>query len=119
MIVKQGDPADGLYLILEGEVRVRLLSGGKETIVATLEAGDFFGELSLFDQGPRSADVIANTDSVLFKLPAGEFQKMVAAEPELAAPFLTAVCKTVAARMRADNKRYADSLNMVRLAAIR
>lgn len=115
VIVKQGDPADGLYLILEGEVRVRLQTGGQETLVATLDTGDFFGELSLFDQGPRSADVVANTNSVLFKLPAGEFQKMVAAEPDLAAPFLMAVCKTMAARMRADNKRYADSLNMARL----
>jgi signal-transduction protein with cAMP-binding, CBS, and nucleotidyltransferase domain len=119
VILKQGDPADGLYMIIEGEVRVRLLSEGKETIVATLETGDFFGELSLFDQGPRSADVVANTDSVLFKLPSGEFQKMVAAEPKLAAPFLMAVCKTVSARMRADNKRYANSLNMARFAVAR
>jgi hypothetical protein len=113
-IVKEGDPADGMYLIMEGEVRVRLVAGGKENIIATLETGDFFGELALFDHGPRSADVYANTDVLLLKLSASEFQKLVVDDPELAAPFLTAVCKTMAARMRTDNKRYAVSLSMAR-----
>ena len=117
IVLKQGDPADGMYLIIGGEVRVRLLARGAETIVATLGPGEFFGELSLFDQGSRSADVVANTDALLLKLSAGEFQKMAAQEPELAAPFLMAVSKTVAARMRMDNKRYADSLNMARFTA--
>src|SRR6266511_1087812 len=59
-IIRQGSPGDAMYLILEGEVRVRLMIAGKESILTTLSEGEFFGEVALFDHGPRSADVIAN-----------------------------------------------------------
>jgi hypothetical protein len=58
---------DAMYLILEGELRARLVAGA-EYILATLGPGDFFGEISLFDHGPRSADIIANQDSFLLKI---------------------------------------------------
>src|SRR5437899_6885458 len=64
-IVKQGSPADGMYLALEGEVRVRMMIGGKESILATLAAGQFFGEVALFDTGRRCAHVHDNQDSLL------------------------------------------------------
>ena len=67
-IVKQGDPDDGMYLVLDGELRVRLMISGKETTLATLGPGECFGEIALFDQGPRSADVLATT-KVSFPLP--------------------------------------------------
>ena len=113
-IVKQGDPGDAMYFVFEGEVRVRMMNSGRETLIATLPVGDFFGEFCLFDHGPRSADVVANTDSVVLKMTAASFQQLVVAEPELATPFLTAVCKTLAARIRADNKRYHDSISFAR-----
>jgi len=116
-IVRQGDIGDAMFLILEGELRVRLMVSGKESILATLQAGEFFGEISLFDAGPRSADVVANKDSVVLKIAAEAFRNMVANAPELAAPFLFAVCKTLIARIRADNKRYRDSVAFARSAA--
>ena len=115
-IVKQGDHGDAMYLVLEGELRVRMMIGGKESILVTLLAGEFFGEISLFDHGPRSADVIANTDAVLLKITAAAFEKMIKDGPSLAAPFLFAVGKTLTARIRADNKRYRDSVNFARTA---
>lgn len=113
-IVKQGDPGDAMYLILEGELRVRQMIGGKETVLVTLLAGEFFGDISLFDHGPRSADVVANNNSVLLKVSATNLQRMVQDAPELATPFLIAVCKTLTARIRADNKRLRDSINVAR-----
>ena len=113
-MVKQGDPDDGMYLVLEGELRVRLLIGGKETILATLGPGDCFGEIALFDQGPRSADVIANRDSILLKISSEAFDKLRREAPELSAPILFAISKTLAARIRADNKRIKDSVNIAR-----
>lgn len=109
-IVKQGSPGDAMYLLLEGEARVRLVIGGKEKILVTLSPGDFFGEIALFDHGPRSADVVANQDCVLLKIAAGAFQKVVHDAPDLAAPFLFAIAKTLTARIRADNKRFQDSV---------
>jgi hypothetical protein len=116
-IVKQGDHGDAMYLVLQGELRVRLMIGGKETILVTLAAGEFFGEISLFDQGPRSADVVANQDSLLLKISSAAFDKLQSGAPELAAPFLLAICKTLTARIRADNKRYRDSVNFARTAS--
>jgi hypothetical protein len=116
VIVKQGDPGDTMYLILEGELRVRINVAGKETILTTLSVGEFFGDISLFDQGPRSADVVANCDSVLVKISASSFGELAKAAPETATPFLLAIGRTLTARIRADNKRYGDSVKFARAA---
>jgi len=115
-IVKQGSPGDAMYLVLEGEVRVRMMIGEKETILVTLPAGEFFGDLSLMDHAPRSADVVANQDSVLLKISVDAFQSLLKTAPEISTPFLLAMCKTLAARIRADDKRYRDSINFARTA---
>jgi CRP-like cAMP-binding protein len=115
-IVREGSPGDAMFLLLDGEVRVRLMIAGKETILATLCSGEFFGEVALFDHGPRSADVIANRDCLLLRIPAGAFQKLIEDAPELAAPFLFAISRTLIARIRADNKRYRDSIAFARTA---
>lgn len=116
-LVKQGEHGDAMYLVLEGELRVRLMVGGKETLLVTLSPGEFFGEISLFDQGPRSADVVANTDSLLLKIASASFEKLLNDAPNLAAPFLFAMSKTLTSRIRADNKRYRDSIQFARAAS--
>jgi CRP-like cAMP-binding protein len=115
-VVREGSPGDAMYLLLEGEVRVRLMIAGKETILTTLAAGEFFGEVALFDHGPRSADVIANKECLLLRVPAGAFLRLIEDAPDLAAPFLFAIAKTLIARIRADNKRYRDSIAFARSA---
>lgn len=107
VVCRQGDPGDGLYLVLSGELRARLMNGDQETILATFEAGEFFGDMSLFDQGPRSADVLANTDCLLLKMSVANFERLLREAPALATPFLQASVRTLAARIRADNKRLA------------
>ncbi|SRR6266404_4236719 len=109
-IVKQGSPGDGMYLLLDGEVRVRVMIAGKERVLVTLVPGEFFGEVALLDCGPRSADVVANKDSQLLRISAGAFQRLIQEAPDLAAPFLFAISRTLVARIRADNKRYRDSI---------
>jgi hypothetical protein len=104
-IINQGDAGDAMYLVMGGEVRVRTMASGRETILTTLSVGDFFGEMALFDQGPRSADVIANTDATLLRLSSGAFQRLTREAPSLATPFLQATSRTLSSRIRADNKR--------------
>ena len=104
-VVRQGDPGDAMYLILEGELRARVMVGDRETILSTLGAGDFFGDIALFDQGPRSADVIANADSVLLRISAVSFERLAKEAPALATPFLRATSRTLASRIRANNKK--------------
>ena len=117
VIVKQGDCGDAMYLILQGELRVRIDVAGKETILTTLGIGDFFGDISLFDQGPRSADVVANVDSTLLKVSSSAIDQLAKEAPEIATPFLLAIGKTLTARIRADNKRYGDSVKFSRASA--
>jgi CRP/FNR family cyclic AMP-dependent transcriptional regulator len=112
VIVKQGDRGDTMFLILEGELRVRINVAGKETILTTLSTGDFFGDISLFDHGPRSADVVANSDSLLLKITAEAFDRLAKVAPDLATPFLRAIGQTLSARIRADNKRLGDSVRL-------
>ncbi len=117
VVVQQGEPGDAMYFVLEGELRVRINILGKETILATLAAGEMFGDIALFDHGPRSADVVANTDSVLAKVTSAGFDTLAREAPDLATPLLRAIGKTLTARIRADNKRYGDSVKFARAAS--
>ncbi|MEJ0090809.1 MAG: cyclic nucleotide-binding domain-containing protein [Limisphaerales bacterium] len=105
VVVTQGEPGDAMFLVMSGELRARTMIGGRETILTTFAAGDFFGEMSLFDQGPRSADVVANVDSTVLKLSSQAFERLTREMPSLATPFLQAISRTLSARIRADNKR--------------
>jgi Cyclic nucleotide-binding domain/GYF domain 2 len=106
VVVRQGDPGDAMFLILSGELRARTTIGNRETILATFSPGDFFGDMSLFDHGPRSADVVANVDSTVLRISVAAFDRLTREAPALATPFLRATAKTLAARIRADNKRF-------------
>jgi hypothetical protein len=105
LAVRQGEPGDAMYLVLEGELRARVALGEQEMILSSFSPGDFFGDMSLFDQGPRSADVVANVDCTLIKISAAAFDRLTREAPSLATPFLQATAKTLSARIRADNKR--------------
>lgn len=111
-VVQKGSHGDAMYLVFEGELRARLIVDGKESLLATLNPGDFFGETSLLDQGPRSADVVASYESLLLKITADSFARMRKEAPDVALEFLFNVSRSVVIRMRMLNKRHADSLHM-------
>jgi CRP-like cAMP-binding protein len=113
-LVKEGAEGDSMYMLLEGELRVRVLVHGKESILATLEPGESFGELALVDQGKRSADVIANVESAVLKISRDGLKKLFDEAPALAAPFMHALCRITAARLRTTNKRVEDSVRLSR-----
>jgi hypothetical protein len=105
VIFNQGEVGDAMFLVLAGELRARTLVGEMESVLATFSAGDFFGDMALFDNGPRSADVVANVDSTLLKISAANFYRLIREAPALATPFLQATARALSARIRADNKR--------------
>jgi CRP-like cAMP-binding protein len=117
-VVRSGEPGEAMYLILEGELRVRIMVGDRERILTTLGAGEFFGEIALFDNEPRSADVVANLDSKLLRVSSEAFERLIGEAPELAAPIIHAIGKTLAARIRADNKRMKDDAAFRRASAV-
>ncbi len=105
VLFKQGDSSDSMFLVMSGELRARLMTGGRETILSTFGPGEFFGDMALLDHGPRSADVVANVDSTLLKISATAFYRLTNEAPALATPFLQATARTMSARIRTDNKR--------------
>jgi CRP-like cAMP-binding protein len=105
IVFRQGDVGDAMFLVLGGEFRARTLTGDGETILATFRTGDFFGDMALFDNGPRSADIVSNMDSSLIKISAVNFYRLIREAPALATPFLQATARTLSSRIRADNKR--------------
>jgi len=75
VILFEDDPGDALYIVSSGQVKVVLIGeDGREVILSVLGDGDFFGEMSLIDDEPRSAHVIAMKDSHLLVLRRDDFQ---------------------------------------------
>ena len=116
VVMKKGEHGDALFMILEGEVRACIMVGGKETTLATMGVGECFGEMAVLDQGPRSADVVANQPTVLIKVSEAALKKMFAEAPALAAPFTFALARVIAQRVRLLTKRYEDTIKFSRLA---
>lgn len=84
-IVREGDKGDTFFVILEGEAKVVNRAG---RVVNRVYPGDFFGEISLLDGGPRTATVIADTPMVLLGLSRSAFQALLAADPAVAVKLL-------------------------------
>jgi len=112
LIARKESHGDAMYLVLEGEARARIMVEGRESVLNMIYAGDFFGEISLLDQGPRSADVVANKQSLLLKLTAQAFERMKEESPDVALPFLFNVSRSAVIRMRRLTKRYKESLQL-------
>lgn len=79
VIVKQGEAGESCYIVKSGVCEVSVILGDQETplVVATLEAGQWFGEEALLVQGPRNATVTAASDSVLMRLSVEDFDELL------------------------------------------
>jgi CRP/FNR family transcriptional regulator, cyclic AMP receptor protein len=115
-VFKKGDHGDAMFLVLEGELRARVMVGGQETTLAVLNVGECFGEMAVIDEGPRSADVVANQECMLLKISAAALKRVFQEAPALAAPFLLGLSKTISTRVRTLTKRYEDSILFARMA---
>lgn len=112
VLFKKDEPADSMFCILEGELRARKMIEGKETTLFTWPAGESFGETALLTHGPRAADVVANEDAVLLKLPETAFTRITTEAPALATPFLLSISKTITTRALDLGKRYEEAIRM-------
>src|SRR5512145_1464072 len=75
VIVFEDDPGDSLFIVREGRVKVVLIGeDGREVILGVLGVGEYFGELSLIDDQPRSAHVVAMEESTLLVLRREDFR---------------------------------------------
>lgn len=110
VIVKQDDEGDCMYIVITGSAKVTHHKQGRDIDLATLKEGDFFGELALVDEGPRSADVVALQDCTLLKITQAVISAVAGVYPTAAFKFLIAIGRIMVDRLRQSNQRYVDSL---------
>src|SRR5262249_27383695 len=85
IIVAQDEPGDSMFVIASGRVKVALFGeNGRELTLSELKPGDFFGEMSLLDNRPRSANVVAVDDATLLVLTRDQFVVHLKAHPQTA-----------------------------------
>jgi CRP-like cAMP-binding protein len=94
-LIKQGDPSEAFYLLLEGEADVEV-DGRHRT---TLGPGDFFGEISMLDRGPATASVITKTPVKLMVMSHAQFRDAIRSNDDLLGQVLAAMAK----RLRVDS----------------
>jgi CRP-like cAMP-binding protein len=105
LIFAEGDDGDSLYVVVDGKVKVfRTATDGRENMLAVLGPGEMFGELSLFDPGPRTATVAAITDCVLTSVAHEALRPWLTGRPELSEQLLQALAR----RLRRTNEAMAD-----------
>ena len=96
VIARQGEIGTGLFVIIDGEVRV--VRDGEE--IARLGAGDFFGEMSVIDGLPRVAGVVTTTPARCLALASWEFERLVMDHPTIG----LAILRGLSARLRAKTE---------------
>ncbi|MBZ0120882.1 MAG: cyclic nucleotide-binding domain-containing protein [Sandaracinaceae bacterium] len=106
VIFKEGDVGDKLYFILEGKVRIsREVSGMGEEALAVLGAGSAFGEMSLIDDFPRSADARVHERCRLLVLTKSALEDLLFLDKDLAYEILWNFVKILSARLRETNDK--------------
>ena len=105
VIFREGSKGDKLYIILEGKVRiVKNIPGIGEEALAILEKGDFFGEMALVDNEPRSAEAKAHVNgTTVLTISRGVLNEILSVDVESAYQFLSILCRILTQRLREIN----------------
>jgi CRP-like cAMP-binding protein len=105
-IFQHGDVGDKLYVIVEGKVRIsREVAGMGEEALAVLGPGAVFGEMSLIDDSPRSADAKVHETCRLLAIPKGDFEDLLFLHKDLAYEVLWNIVRTLTGRLRETNEK--------------
>jgi len=96
-LIRQGEPADSFYVLLEGEASVEIDGGQRPR----LQPGDFFGEISMLDRGPATATIVTTTPGRALVMSNPQFRDAIKGNDAL----LIAVMRVMAQRLRGDEAR--------------
>ena len=104
-VFAEGEQGDTLYIVLSGKVKVgRHAADGRENMLSVMGPSDMFGELSVFDPGPRMATATVLTDARLASLDQASLRPWIRDRPEIAEQLL----RVLARRLRRTNDALAD-----------
>ena len=105
-VFREGDAGTSMFIIVEGKVRIsKMVPGIGEEALAILERGQYFGEMSLIEEGPRSADAIAHTSCLLYELSREKLDEVMFTDKELASTLLWTFVRTLSSRLRETNDK--------------
>ena len=105
VVFNEGEPGDSLYIVISGKIKLsRRSPDGRENVLAVMGPSDQFGELSVFDPGPRTATATAVTDVKLARMPQSVLRPWIEAHPEVGERLL----HVLARRLRRTNDSVAD-----------
>lgn len=110
-IVVEGEPGEDMYVVLGGQVRVH--KGDSD--IASLSAGEHFGEMALVDQTPRSASVSATTDARLLRLARKDFIGILRNEHDLAVKLLWSFLQVLTHRLRQSTRELGEAREALRM----
>jgi len=103
IVVREGEPGDTMFLIISGEVSViRNYGNEQETLIAKITQDDYFGEMALFEDKPRSATVKTNTDAKLLVLGKLEFEEIMREFPQISIN----ICRVFSQRIRELQRKF-------------
>jgi len=100
VLFREGDPGDAMYLIKSGKIKIIKGGGDVEKALAYLKEGDFFGEMAIIDESPRSATAIAVEDSRLVIIDREAFRNQVKKSP-----LVEYILETLTRRLRATDEQ--------------
>ena len=107
VIFEDGTSGDCFYIIYDGAIRIsKVFANVGEEALTVLGAGEFFGEMSFFDDDPRSARAIAHEASKLLEIRNGDLKAHLDERPEVALKFVWAFARTLAKRVRDTNEKF-------------
>ena len=111
IVFEQGEPSDALYVVERGSVVVSKHVHNEVDIVLTrFQPGDFFGEMGLFDEAPRSATAQADVESHLWMLKRAAFNEILTKHTEIAAKICYRMVGVFIHRLRATNEQAREAV---------
>lgn|GEM_PF-186297 len=112
-IFEEGDVGDRMYVIVNGSVDiVKSSEKGPGQVLVTLKPGDYFGEMSLIDDAPRSASALAAEDSLIFSIKKKDLSLLLDREPSVAAKVYKFFVHTLNERLRQTNEKIKQFVSM-------
>jgi CRP-like cAMP-binding protein len=116
VIFEDGAPGDSFYVIYAGAVRIsKMFQHMGEEALTILGAGEFFGEMSFFDDEPRSARAVAHEEVKLLELRNADLKGHLASRPDVALKFLWAFARTLSQRVRDTNDKFSTLFTISRV----
>ena len=110
-VFRQGDPGGSMYVIVMGRVTIEREDEHKASSVRlkTLDAFSYFGEMSLFDQSPRSASVLTAQDTLLLSMRREPLMTLMLQQPDISLEIINMLCE----RIRATNEDFAQRIHAI------